>query len=93
MCDAKSLSRQVRRTSKYSSAIGDIAGRSRRGQCRTALLRYELAIQATVSAAIVSNKELILANKALWKSALALEKQIKRDLGIDRANAERLCKP
>ena len=50
-------------------------------------------IQATVSAAVVSNKELNLANKALWKSALALEKQIKHVLGVDRANAERLCKP
>ena len=93
VCDAKPLSRQARRTTKYSSTIGDIAARSRPGQCRTALLRYELAIQATVSAAIVANKELILANKVLWKSALTLEKQIKHVLGIDRANAERLCKP
>ena len=56
-------------------------------------LEIRVALPAAVSAAIVSNKELIMANKVLWQSALALEKQIKHALGVDSAHTKTLCKP
>jgi hypothetical protein len=93
ICDAKPLSQQAQGIASYVAALGDFVGRTHPGQCRSAILRYELALQAAVSAAIVTNKELIMANKVLWKSALALEKQIKHALGVDSARAKTLCKP
>jgi hypothetical protein len=93
VCEAKPLQQQARGIATYVSAIGTIAVRTHPGQCRTAMVRYEFALQAAVSSAVVSNKELILANKTLWKSALALEKQVKGSLGVNRAAATKLCKP
>jgi hypothetical protein len=93
ICDAKPLTQQARGIGKYVVTIAQIARKLPRGQCRSAIARYELALQAAVSSAIVSNKELILTNKPLWKSALALEKQIKTVLNGERGNAKKLCKP
>jgi hypothetical protein len=93
LCDAKPLSEQARRIGSYVSTIGHISRQLRAGQCRLAMVKYEFGLQAAVSAAIVVNKELILADKVVWKSARALEKQIKSVLGANRANAEKLCKP
>jgi hypothetical protein len=93
VCEAKPLQQQARGIATYVSAISTIAVRTHPGQCRIAMVRYEFALQAAVSSAIVSNKELILANKTLWKSSLALEKQVKDSLGVNRAAAARLCKP
>jgi hypothetical protein len=93
ICDAKPLSQQTRRIATYVTTIGGMARQMPQGQCRLAMVKYEFALQATVSAAIVVNKELILADKVLWKSARTLEKQIKSVLRSNRADAERLCRP
>ena len=93
ICDAKPLSEQARRIGSYVSTIGHMVRQLRAGQCRLAMVKYEYALQAAVSAAIVVNKELVLADKVVWKSARALEKQIKSVLGANRASAEKLCKP
>jgi hypothetical protein len=93
VCEAAPLQQQARGVAVFASALGKIALRTRPGQCRVAMVRYEFALQAAVSSAVVSNKELILANKALWKSSLALEKQVKDSLGASRAAATKLCRP
>jgi hypothetical protein len=93
ICDAKPLSQQARRIATYVTTIGDMAKKLPQGQCRLALTKYEFALQAALSAAIVVNKELILADQVLWKSGRTLEKQIKSVLRTHRADSERLCRP